>query len=319
MVLSNAKWIGILSEVSAPEIQKNFNVKGVKSALLTITGYGFFDVKINGKKVTDYMFLPVASDFEPRDLADGSLYYKIDGTGIHPRTYYYEFDVSTLLTDGENVLSVRLGRGWNSLKGYDKTLKTIFAIDVKSDFGDSLIVSDGTEVWTDTEIRYNNIYTGEIIDYGAVSGKFNKVDLVSTPNTTLSKAIGTPDKIIRKLPAPRLIKEIDGRKIFDLGESISGLVKIKTHAKKGEQIILSFTELLNDNNDLLFNFGVGAEWAADNGPQIMKDIYISDGVYTEYFPTFTWHAFRYFDIKGEYDDFEVYEIHSDTPVTSNWL
>lgn len=318
MVLSNAKWIGVLGDVSVPEIQRKFNISSIKSALLTITGYGFFDVKLNGNPVTDYMFLPVASDFEPRDLADGSIYYRIKGTGIHPRTYYYEFDVTKLLIDGENTLTIRLGRGWNELKGYDKTLKTIYALDIKSDLGDKLIVSDGSEIWTDTEIRYNNIYTGEIIDHNAKSGVYNKVDLVSAPNSTLTKSMGTPDKIIRKLPTPRLIKEVNGRKIYDLGESISGLVKVRSSAKKGETITLSFTELLTEDNDLLFNFGVGAEWGADNGPQIMKDIFILDGEHTEYFPTFTWHAFRYFDIEGDFDEFEVYEIHSDTPITSTF-
>ena len=117
MILSNAKWIGVLDDVSVPEIQKKFNANSIKSALLTITGYGFFEVKINGRPVTDYMFLPVASDFEPRDLADGSIYYRIKGTGIHPRTYYYEFDVTDLIISGENLLTIRLGRGWNGLKG----------------------------------------------------------------------------------------------------------------------------------------------------------------------------------------------------------
>ena len=315
MAISNAKWIGVGWHDFVPEIQKKFFInKCDKDAILQITGLGFFEVKLNGKPLTDYFYLPVASDFEPRDLADGSLYYRIPGTGINPKTYYYEFDIKNLLVDGENTLTVRLAKGWLG-KGYTKLLRTIFSIEVD---GKEIALADGTETWTDTEIRYNNIYTGEIIDYDARSGIYNSVDLIDPPKTKLVKAIGTPDKIARKLPSPKLVNEIDGRKIYDLGETISGLVKIKTSAKKGEKITLSFTELLTEENDLHFNFGIGAEWAADNGPQIMKDIFVCDGIHTEFFPTFTWHAFRYFDIDGEVDEFEIYDIHSDTPITSSF-
>ena len=87
MISNSAKWIGVKESFIVPEIQKKFNLKNIKKATLSITGLGFFEVKLNGKKITEYMYLPVASDFEPRDLSDGSLYYRISGTGIHPKTY----------------------------------------------------------------------------------------------------------------------------------------------------------------------------------------------------------------------------------------
>ena len=48
--------------------KKKFSVGKVRSAILDITGLGYFYAEINGKKVTDDLFNPVFSDYRARSL-----------------------------------------------------------------------------------------------------------------------------------------------------------------------------------------------------------------------------------------------------------
>ena len=316
-VFNGAKWIGVKNENLCPIIKKSFDVNSIKKATLYITGLGYYEAKINGKKITDYMLLPIASDYEKKDLSRDSYYYKIKGTTGQSRIYYDVFDVTDKLTYGKNQLTVELANGWYTLKHFGDELKTIFKLVIETETGETIIKSDGTETWTDGEIRYNNIFIGEVIDPSQKSGEEKPVLVLEDTLSLLTLSDGAPDKIIRKI-TPTFLYEKNGKKIYDLNESISGLVKIKTSAKKGSEIVLRFTELLDDNGELLFNFGVGAEWAIDGKPQIMEDRFVCDGTSREFMPKFVWHAFRYFDIEGDFDSLEVVEIHSDTPITSTF-
>ena len=62
----NCKWIGAETECQTPVITKRFNLEKPAKASLKITACGFFEAKVNGKPVTDYMFLPVVTDYVER-------------------------------------------------------------------------------------------------------------------------------------------------------------------------------------------------------------------------------------------------------------
>lgn len=318
-VFKNCQWIGANKTCVSPIISKKFTIDDLKNATLYITGLGYFEAKINGKAVTDYMFLPVASDYQPRDF---SLFvHKCSGTTTN-RIYYYKFDISSLLTIGENTLTIQLGNGWyrqderiaEGETSYSDTLKCIYKLVI----GDYTICSDGNETYTDSYITYSNLYHGEIIDYNIDITKQNSVDILPNPDSKLSEAIGTPDKIIRKIK-PVKIGERDGKQVFDTLENISGVVSVKTTAAKGSSIALRFAEKIND--DLSLNYrSSNTNWCNSRSgmPQTMEDIFITDGNARTFTPKFVWHAFRYFEIEGDFDDLEVLVIHSDTPVTSTF-
>lgn len=316
--LNNCVWISAKKEVASPIILKNFNVSNFNKATLIITGLGYFEAKINGSLVTDYMFLPVATDYEPRDF---SLFaHKSYGTTTN-RTYYYEFDITKLLKSGDNTLSVQLGNGWYRQEeriaegetSYSDNLKCIFKIVIDN----NEICSDGSEVYTDSFISYNNLYHGETIDYNVDTTKQYTVQVIPAPKTELSKAIGSPDKIIRKIN-PIKIGDFGNKQIFDVGENITGVVSVTSSAIKNSTLTLRFAE--NINEDLSLNFKSANCWCNSRSgkPQIMEDLFITDGNTRTFTPKFVWHSFRYFEIEGEFDDLEVLVIHSDTPVTSTF-
>jgi alpha-L-rhamnosidase len=91
-----AKWIGTGSEPgdSAPFFRKEFVVdKKVDKAYAFISGLGYYEFRINGKKVGENVLGPAQTDYEKR-------------------TFYNTYDVSHEFKKGDNALGIILGNGW---------------------------------------------------------------------------------------------------------------------------------------------------------------------------------------------------------------
>ena len=316
--LKNCVWIGATSDVVSPVIIRKFNTDNIKKATLIITGLGYFEALVNNKPVTDYMYLPVVTDYEPRDLTLCA-HKNTVGTTAN-RIYYYNFDITNLLNGGQNTLSIQLGNGWYRQEeriaegnmSFGDTLKCIYKIILETTSGTVELCSDGSETYTDSAIRFSNIYLGEMVDCSVKLQKEQPVNILPSPKTVLCEAIGTPDKVIRTI-SPKKIAEINGRHIFDAGENITGVVSVKTDSI----VTLRFAENINDDMSLNFTSSTASYRTTRSGElQIMTDTFISDGTPRTFEAKFTFHAFRYFDIYGKYDDLTVKVIHADTPVTS---
>lgn len=322
-VFEKCLWISADKEYSSPIILRRFNLDDFKKVTLFITGLGYFDAKINGVPVTKQYFLPVASDYEPRDFR--KFLYPLSDTTTN-RIYYYEFDITSLLNMGDNLLEIQLGNGFyrqteRTAEGdtsFSDVLKAIYRIDIESDSEIKHIFSDGSETQKESAIRYNNIFHGETVDLNFICSNEKKVDILPDTSAILSKSIGTPDKIIDERK-PQLIAEKNNKKIYDVGENISGIVALKTSAPKGSVVTLRFAENINSDCELDF-YSTGADFTSNSGKrQIQEDIFITDGKPDRCFsPRFVWHTFRYFEVCGDFDELNVYVVHSDTPVTSSF-
>lgn len=318
--LKNCCWIGAAKEIVSPIILRRFNVSDIKSATLIITGVGYFEAKINDNAVTDYMYLPVVTDYEPRDLTLCA-HKGTSGTTTN-RIYYYDFDITNLLKEGKNILSIQLGNGFyrqeeRTAEGkmyFGDTLKCIYKIVLETENGTVELCSDGSETYTDSPIRFCNLYLGEIIDYSVKLQEEKAVNILPSPDTILSEATGAPDKVIRTI-SPKKIADVDGKQIFDAGENITGVVSIKS--SYNGTITLRFAENVNEDMSLNFSSTISSYGATRTGEmQIMKNAFITDGTPRTLKSKFVWYAFRYFEIEGDFDELLVEVIHADTPVTS---
>lgn len=319
--LNLSKWIGGDTSTVSPIILRRFMVQDIQKADLYVTGLGYFEARVNNKLVSDERFVPLISDYEPRPLH--TYLYPLHDTLTHS-IYYNHYDITTLLKEGENILSVQLGNGWyrqteriaEGNVSFGEDLKAIFCMVLENASGSYCIYSDGSETWRESEIVYSNLFVGEVINPLEV-GTEKPVRLLSAPKAALREQIGTPDRVIRRI-TPEFLGIMDGKKVFDVGENISGVVRIHTSAKRGEEIRLRFSEELDEN--LMLNFeSTGSEYRCSSGKlQIMTDLFIADGCERDFEPKFVWHAFRYFDIEGDFDSAEVLVIHSDTPITATF-
>jgi len=305
-----AKWIGTDSSCVSPIIYREFSIGNIESARLLITGLGYFEAKINGKTVSEDMFVPVISDYEPRDTEKFT--YPLFDETTH-RIYYCTYDITDLLVEGKNVLNIQLGDGWyrqteriaEGNMSFGEELKAIYKIEAITENGNEYICSDGSEKYTQSEIIYSNLFIGEIINPNAITKDKKRVKILDDTKSLLTEQIGTPDRIIRTIE-PTLIATVKTKKIFDLGENISGIVKIHTSAKAGEKISLRFAEEINEDFSLNFDSTGAAYKTADGKLQIMSDVFVADGTSRDYSPKFVWHAFRYFEIEGDFDSAKNY-------------
>ncbi|MBE6613464.1 MAG: hypothetical protein E7632_13350, partial [Ruminococcaceae bacterium] len=317
-ILQSAAWVGSGEIGGAPVISRRFTAAPVSAVSLTITGLGYFEAYINGKPVSADRFVPVVTDYEPRSFT--KITYPCRDRFTH-RIYVYTYDIAPLLREGENLLEIRLGCGWyyqpervaEGEMSYDGHLKAIYALNL----GETVLVSDGSETWNESEIRENNLFLGEVVDARFRDDRDKPVVRFDAPVSELSEAIGVPDRHIRTI-LPLEIGTVGGRRIFDCGENISGVVRVTTSAEKGSRITLTFAENLGADGAL--DYGTtGHYYRCTSGrPQIQSDSFITNGTEHTFEPRFVWHCFRYFDVEGEIDAAEALVIHSDVPVTAGF-
>jgi len=299
-----ANWIG-KEETRKPKVgqknpalyyRKSFNVKGnISNARAYITGLGYYELYINGKKVGDHVLAPNQTNYDKRQV---NSYENNKIANMSTRVLYETHDLSSYLQEGENVASVILGNGWyyqnersEYLPLYYDTPRFIAQIEIEnSDGKKEIIVSDETWKKGNGPIIDNNLYRGEIYDARLeVAGwdlknfddsKYDNAEVVRAPEGKLHAQTSPPDRVVGTIKPIAVSSPKNGVYRYDFGTMFSGWVKLKVKGKKGSALKLTFFE--------------------DNGNTYeQSDTYIlkGDGV-EEWEPRFTWHAFRYLEITG---------------------
>ena len=317
----SARWITAGEEQESPIIERRFFADKIDRATLNITSLGFFCVLLNGKSVTDDLFVPVVTDFEPRDIS--KFKYPLFDELTH-RIYYYSYDITELLVSGENILEIQLANGWYRQKeraiegemSFGESLKALYSIDFFKDGAMAHIYSDGSERYRSSDVTYSNVFIGEVIDPTAEGRLSGLVETADAPDSILCEAQGVADRVIRTI-SPKVISKNGNKTIFDVGENVSGVVRVTTHSPKGSEITLRFSEEIEDGG-LSFE-STGASYKTSSGAsQIMSDTFVCDGKREAFCPKFVGHAFRYFEVVGEIDSAEVLVIHSKVDVLSSF-
>ncbi len=317
MMLDRSRWIAPDRPSASPVFERRFCWHGGE-ALLEVTGLGFYEARVNGKKLGDCYFIPTVTDYMKRDYS-GFTYLCRDSFTY--RIFYNTYDLRELLHEGENLLEIQLGGGYfvqtervaEGRVSFSDRGQCLFALKLEGE----ILRSDGSERWHDSAITQDNLFLGETVDLTADTSGRRPVLLLPTPESALCPQEGTPDRLIRTL-APTKVGEVNGRQIYDVGENIAGFVRVTTHAPAGSRITLRFAERLMPDGSPDFR-SAGSGYTCTSGVlQIMTDVFITDGGERSFEPKFVWHAFRYIEADGPFDSLTVCEIHADTPVTSSF-
>lgn len=318
VMIENAKWIAATEAEQAPCIEKSFSVGKVRSAILDITGLGYFCAEINGKNVTDDLFNPVFSDYRVRPL--NNLLYPIADRMNH-RVYFCRYDVTELLAEGNNTLSVCLGNGWyrqtkRTAEGhleFGKRLIARFSLRyVDNNEQQHEILSDGTETWRHTEVVDSNLFYGETQDLRRLVKNDSRYPVTTEDDfpTTFTLQTCPAERIIRKI-TPKLINKTDSKKIYDVGETVSGWVRLLATGNSGEVVTVNHSECITNDCQLDVN-SCGGDITNDQGErQLQLNRYILDGNEQLLYPKFCKQAFRYFEVDGNADVVCVDVVHTD--------
>lgn len=319
----NGIWICTDASVETPMFVKRFYANHAKRVTLSISGLGYFFFTINGIRISDDLFTPAHTDYAPRDTAH--FLYPIHDRLTH-KVFYLTYDLTEYIQNGENVLSVVVGNGWfrqseriaEGHTDYSDTLCCIFDIQLENHDGSShILCSDGSEECYVYPILKSNLFLGDMIDTRMFLSPLPQVTTSLFTQCRLGKLLP------QNCPKDRVIRHISpislGNGLYDVGENISGRIKLTVRGQSGDRITIYHSEELK--NGALDHGSCGGGYICRSGVhQIQQDCYILNGTEQTLHPEFAWHGFRYFQIEGNCQILSLAAeiIHTDLPITASF-
>ncbi len=301
------------SFVAAPYFRKTFTVEDAKKECrITVCGLGFYDIFINGKKITKGLLAPYISN--PDDII-----------------YYDEYEVSEYLTEGENVLGIQLGNGMQNATGgqtwdfdiapFRGAPRVAFSIetDGKNIEADSSVKTAPSPIFFD-DLRCGCFYDArnETADWARADfddSAWSNALKAETPRgearlceaepilpyQTLKPVSISRCTLAEYKPRGDVVKEYSTFPsaeregwLYDFGINTAGIETLKIKGVKGQRIDLQFGEYINGNGELDIN---NIQFFPNGFSQ--RDIYILKGEGEEIFePQFTYHGARYCLVLG---------------------
>lgn len=295
----------------APLFRKEFKVRDqVTRARLYITGLGYYEASINGKRIGDHVLDP-------------------GWTAFDKRVSYSVYDLTSSLSQGKNCLGVMLGNGWYNplplklfgnfnLREHLEIGKPRLIAELRIEYRDGsvdVIGSDPTWKVGDGPIMRNNIYLGEVYDarrevVGWNRSGFRNQDWRNAvaSERPVGKLIAQPQppiRVTKQWSAVNMTEPKPGVFVYDMGVNFAGWASFEFDLPAGTQVHLRYGELVYPDGNLnpmtsvagqIKRKGVGGPGAPDIAWQ--SDTFIAKGGRETYTPRFTFHGFRYVEITG---------------------
>ena len=279
-------------------LRKDFRAgKPIKRATAFTTALGLYELRLNGEKVTDDMFLPGWTDYDKR-------------------LHYQTFDVTERLRSGDNTIGVVLADGWYAgyigyalLTRQDKVrefygVNPSFMGQIHVEYTDGtteVIASDTTWRGNSGPILEADILMGETYDArlehsgwdrpGFDDANWRQPRRYTYPDGRLQAYPGEQVRPQELLAAKKMTEPSPGVYIYDLGKNIAGIIELKVDVPAGTEVQIRYGELLRDEDGGLMTGNLRRARATDT--------YIAKGGGTEVWrPKFTYHGFQYVELTG---------------------
>jgi alpha-L-rhamnosidase len=266
---------------------------GVTRARVHATALGLYELWLNGARVGDDRLTPGWTDYRKR---------------VQVQTY----DVTSLVTAGDNALGAILADGWYGGKvGFagrghffgDAPNRLLAQLEI--DYADGTrqtVASDGTWKAGDGPILAADLLDGETYDArleipgwataGFADAAWAGALVLGDASARRLVADATAGVRVTQELVPTSVKELrPGVFIFDLAQNMVGWTRLRAQATAGATVTLRFAEVLNADGSLYTTNLRGAR---------ATDTYTFRGGAVETFePRFTTHGFRYVELAGD--------------------
>jgi len=294
---SGAKWIASATtnaEAPCPLLRDVVKLtKKVKRARIYASAHGLYQLSLNGQKVGDSFLAPGWTDYPKR---------------IQSQTY----DVTPLLRRGDNVIGAALGDGWYRgnvgmrWRGvYGNTLALVMKLQVTYTDGstENFVTdeywrsADGPVVQADLQDGENYAARREQPGWDGVGFDASSWKPVTVASGDLTKLVPQPDEPVRAtelLPARTRTEPAPGEYVYDLGQNMVGVARVRLTGKKGKTVRIRYAEelyRLGDRQGRIYTDNFRKAKVTDTFT------FGHDGTVT-YQPLFTQHGFRYIEITG---------------------
>ena len=287
---TDALWVG--RDSYEPLLRTSFRTtpgKKVAQARVYASAHGVYQLTLNGRKVGDQFLAPGYTEYAKR---------------IQSQTY----DVTDLVRAGANGFGAALGDGWWAGK-VGLAGKGQYGTDLALVARVKITYTDGSTQWVDTapswkwragpfaatDNQLGETYDARSEQPGWADSGFDDsawAPVVARPSDT-AKLSPQPDEPVREtqvLGTRAVTSPKPGVKIYDLGQNMVGVSRVKITGKAGETVKIRHAEVLNQD---------GTMYVENLRSATATDYYrfAKDGTLT-YQPTFTQHGFRYIEITG---------------------
>ena len=285
--------------VPAPCFRRSFFVKnGLRSAELLITGLGFYDASLNGKNFTKGFLAPYRSNLDDY-------------------IYFDRYDLTCLLSEGENVLGVIVGNGLrNSTGGYiwdfDKAKfrgapLTAFSLTLLYEDGsEETVVSDFQTRTAPSPILFDDLHFGEYYDArlempgwdlpGFDDSRWTSA-LVTQPPRGEERLCEAEPIVVKDTISPVSVTKISEGYVYDFGVNHAGIGQLKIKGEAGQRIVLRYFETYRDGKPYFRN---NRFFDKD---RYQEDEYTCSGNGEEtHVARFTYHGYRYVLVSGITDE-----------------
>lgn len=280
--------------------RKRFTLnKPVRRATLYATALGSYEFFLNGVKVGDQLLAPGQSVTERR-------------------VFYQTYDVTDLLPSGDNMIGAMLADGFYRVRGakYDyygsyerfsspNPRQLLGQLEIEFEDGQRQMV--GTDAsWqchTNGPILRSTIFGGEIYDErremkdwclpgtGSDAEWGGVIERPVGAVPALSAQMIPPIRTIREIAPVKRTEPRPGLFVYDFGEQMSGVCRIRVKGNAGQRVTIRYTEALTAEG-LPYGGNLAGCWN-------VRDTFILDGKGARTItPRFTYHGFRYATVEG---------------------
>lgn len=287
----------------------------VCKARLYVTAHGLYEVKINGRPITDGLLNPGFTTYDKR------LKYQV-------------YNVDSLICGGANAISATVTDGWYKGKiavgrgcEYGEVPGLLLQLELTAADGHKQIVAtDGN--WTysfDGPVRMADLFLGETYDAQMETGdpslasyddsSWLAVQVKDAPDNTLEAQSSPLARVFKEIPAREILAAPNGDTIVDFGQNLAGVIRVQISEPCGTKITFEHGEQLDKDGNYFYIFsGTNIE---------QKDTYIcGENVHEVFEPHFTYHGFRYVRVTGGTDwkkeDFTALALSTDNLVTGSF-
>lgn len=310
-----------LDEKNAPYFRKEFSLKKqIKSARAYIAVAGLYEFFLNGEKIGNHRLDPMFTRFDKRNL-------------------YVTYNITDYLQNGKNAAGVLLGNGWynhqtKAVWDFDKAPwrnRPAFSMDIRIEYVDGSTEIIPTDLSWKTSyggLIFNSIYTGEHFDANFEQkgwnsptfddSKWRKVVLRKPPSENIVSQQLQPIRNVSTFEAKSFNKIDSKTYVYDFGQNMAGVTKIKLSGEKGTTVKIKHGERLYPTGKVdISNIDVYYRGNIDEEP-FQTDIIILNGVgEIEFMPKFNYKGFRYVEVTAdrainlERNSLTAYFMHSD--------
>jgi alpha-L-rhamnosidase len=249
----------------APVFRKEFEInKKVKNAVAYVTGLGYFELYLNGKKVGNDLLVPNQTNYGKRPGLINE-YIPVEDHFRGYRVMYLAYDIKEQLQRGINAIGSILGNGfYNAPKYWTRSYGSPrFLCQIHIEYADGTkdaVVSNTSWKASKSAIISDLVYHGEHYDArkeqpgwctpGYDDAAWEPAVVRKAPEGRLVAHTARPDKVTKRLTPKEIRKLPNGNYCVDFGVEISGRLKLNNvKGSSGHKIAIRYNsnEYSGDN------------------------------------------------------------------------